>query len=58
MAKVFDRVAIESWLNDEIVRKFPQGGLGDIKLGSPCIVNPNEMAIFVRDGKEIGRAHV
>ena len=53
MAKVFDRVAIESWLNDEIVRKFPQGGLGDIKLGSPCIVNPNEMAVFVRGGRRI-----
>lgn len=51
MAKVFDRVAIDSWLNDEIVRKFPQGGLGDIKLGSPCIVNPNEIAVFVRGGK-------
>lgn len=54
MAKVFDRVAIDSWLNDEIVRKFPPGGLGDIKLGSPCIVNPNEMAVFVRSGKALG----
>ncbi|MCL4868256.1 MAG: SPFH domain-containing protein [Anaerolineae bacterium] len=54
MAKVFDRVAIDSWLNDEIVRKFPQGGLGDIKLGSPCIVNPNEIAVFVRGGKALG----
>jgi excisionase family DNA binding protein len=54
MAKVFDRVAIESWLRDEIVQKFPQGGLGDIKLGSPCIVNPGETAVFVRSGEALG----
>jgi len=54
MAKVFDRVAIDSWLRDEIVRKFPPGGLGDIKLGSPCIVNPGETAVFVRSGEAMG----
>lgn len=51
---VFDRVAIDSWLRDEIVRKFPPGGLGDIKLGSPCIVNPGETAVFVRGGEALG----
>ncbi len=54
MAKVFDRVAIESWMRDEIVQKFPRGGLGDIKLGSPCIVNPGETAVFVRSGEALG----
>lgn len=54
MPKVFDRVAIESWLRDEVVQKFPQGGLGDIKLGSPCIVNPGEKAVFVRSGEAMG----
>lgn len=54
MAKVFDRVAIESWLMDEIVQKFPRGGLGDIKLGSPLIVNPGETAVFVRQGEALG----
>lgn len=51
---VFDRVAIDDWGRDEIVRKFPRGGLGDIKLGSPCIVNPYETAVFVRSGKALG----
>lgn len=51
---IFDRVAIDSWLNDEMVQKFPRGGLGDIKLGSPCIVNPGEMAVFVRGGEALG----
>lgn len=54
MAQVFDRVAAESWLNDEIVQKFPRGQLGDIKLGSPCIVNPGEVALFVRQGQSMG----
>lgn len=54
MPKVFDRVAIDSWLQDEIVQKFPPGGLGDIKLGSPCIVNPYETAVFVRSGEPLG----
>ena len=51
---VFDRVAIDSWLRDEMVQKFPRGGLGDIKLGSPCIVNQGETAVFVRGGEAMG----
>lgn len=54
MAKIFDRVAVETWLKDEIVQKFPRGGLGDIKLGSQLIVNPGEMAVFVRGGEPMG----
>lgn len=54
MPRVFDRVAIDSWLRDEVVQKFPRGGLGDIKLGSPCIVNPGETAVFVRGGEALG----
>ncbi|MCA9933754.1 MAG: SPFH domain-containing protein [Anaerolineales bacterium] len=54
MPRVFDRVAIDSWLRDEVVQKFPRGGLGDIKLGSPCIVNPGETAVFVRGGEAMG----
>ncbi len=54
MPKVFDRVAVDTWLRDEIVQKFPRGGLGDIKLGSQLIVNPGEMAIFIRGGEPLG----
>jgi len=54
MPQVFDRVAIETWLRDEIVQKFPRGGLGDIKLGSQLIVNPGETAVFVRGGEPMG----
>lgn len=54
MPQVFDRVAVDSWLKDEIVQKFPRGGLGDIKLGSQLIVNPYETAVFVRGGEPMG----
>ena len=54
MAQVFDRVAIETWLRDEVVQKFPRGGLGDIKLGSQLIVNPGETCVFVRGGEPMG----
>lgn len=54
MPQIFDRVAIDTWLRDEIVQKFPRGGLGDIKLGSQCIVNPGETAVFVRGGEPMG----
>ncbi|MCP4427090.1 MAG: helix-turn-helix domain-containing protein [Chloroflexi bacterium] len=54
MPRIFDRVAIETWLRDEIVQKFPRGGLGDIRLGSQCIVNPGETAVFVRGGEPLG----
>ncbi|HUS94286.1 MAG TPA: SPFH domain-containing protein [Patescibacteria group bacterium] len=54
MARVFDRVNAEPWLTDEIVQKWPKGGPGDIRWGSPCIVNPGETAIFVRGGEPMG----
>lgn len=53
MAKILDRVAAEPWLRDEIVQKVPRGGPGDIKLGSPLIVQPGEMAVFVRQGESL-----
>ena len=54
MPKILDRVAVEGWGRDEVVQKFPRGGLGDIKLGSQLIVNPGETAVFVRGGEALG----
>ena len=54
MPRIFDRVMAEEWLKDEIVQKFPRGGPGDIRLGSQCIVNPGETAVFVRSGESLG----
>jgi excisionase family DNA binding protein len=44
----------EPWGKNEIVQKFPRGEAGDIRLGSPCIVNPGETAVFVRSGEALG----
>jgi excisionase family DNA binding protein len=54
MARIFDRVNAEPWLADEIVQKFPRGESGDIRLGSQAIVNPGEIAVFVRGGESLG----
>ena len=54
MPRVFDRVIAEPWLKDEIVQKFPRGGPGDIRMGSQCIVQPGETAVFVRSGEALG----
>jgi excisionase family DNA binding protein len=54
MARIFDRVIAEPWQKDEIVQKFPRGASGDIRMGSPCIVNPGETAIFIRSGESLG----
>jgi excisionase family DNA binding protein len=54
MARIFDRVMAEPWGKNEIVQKFPRTGPGDIRLGSPCIVNPGETAVFVRSGESLG----
>jgi excisionase family DNA binding protein len=54
MARIFDRVNAEPWLRDEVVQKFPRGGPGDIRLGSPVIVQPGEMAVFIRGGEPLG----
>ncbi len=54
MARIFDRVIAEPWQKEEIVQKFPRKGHGDIRLGSPCIVNPGETAVFVRSGESLG----
>lgn len=54
MARILDRVMVEEWLRDEIVQKVPKGGPGDIRVGSQCIVNPGETAVFVRSGESLG----
>ena len=54
MARIFDRVMADTWRKDEIVQQFPRGEAADIRMGSPCIVNPGETAVFVRSGEPLG----
>ncbi|MGD8623509.1 MAG: SPFH domain-containing protein [Anaerolineae bacterium] len=37
----------------EIVHRVPEGGSGEIVLGSQCIVRENQVAIFFRDGRAL-----
>ena len=53
MPKILDRIAAEPWLRDELVQKVPRGGPGQIKLGSVVIVQPGEVALFVRGGEPL-----
>jgi len=37
----------------EIVHRIPEGGSGEIRLGSQCVVRESQVAIFFRDGKAL-----
>ena len=37
----------------ELVHRVPEGGSGEIVLGSQCIVRENQVAIFFRDGRAL-----
>jgi membrane protease subunit (stomatin/prohibitin family) len=37
----------------EIVHRVPEGGSGEIVLGSQCVVRENQVAIFYRDGRAL-----
>jgi len=37
----------------EIVHRVPEGGSGEIVLGSQCVVRENQVAVFFRDGRAL-----
>jgi membrane protease subunit (stomatin/prohibitin family) len=38
---------------DEIVRRVPESGSGEFRLGSQLVVRESQRAVFVRDGKAL-----
>jgi len=40
-------------MRDEIVRRFPESGPGDFRIGSQVIVREAQMAVFFRDGNAL-----
>ena len=38
---------------DELVRRFPESGSGEIRLGSQLVVREGQKAVFFRDGKAL-----
>jgi membrane protease subunit (stomatin/prohibitin family) len=50
MARIFDVIQVPSMGSKEIVRRVPEQGMGDFRIGSQLIVGPGQAAVFVRDG--------
>ncbi|WP_376791570.1 SPFH domain-containing protein [Thermoflexus sp.] len=53
MPRIFDVI---EWADDtgrEIVRRFPEEGAGDFRLGSQLIVRESQVAVFFRDGRAL-----
>lgn len=53
MARVFDVVEYASEMKDEIVHRFPEVGVADLRLGSQVIVRESQKVIFFRDGRAL-----
>lgn len=53
MARIFDVVEYASEMDDEIVHRFPEKGIADLRIGSQVIVRESQKAIFFRDGKAL-----
>jgi membrane protease subunit (stomatin/prohibitin family) len=53
MARIFDVVEYRSEMMDEIVRRFPETGVADLRIGSQVIVRESQKAVFFRDGRAL-----
>lgn len=53
MARIFDVVEYASEMKDELVHRFPEKGIADLRLGSQVIVRESQKAVFFRDGKAL-----
>ena len=46
MARIFDVVEYASEMKDELVHRFPEEGIADLRLGSQVIVRESQKAVF------------
>lgn len=53
MARIFDVVEYPSEMLDEIVHRFPETGVADLRIGSQVIVREAQRAVFFRDGQAL-----
>lgn len=53
MARIFDVIDMPNMGPDDLVRRFPEQGAGDFRIGSQLIVGPGQEAVFIRDGKAL-----
>ncbi|MBE0699757.1 MAG: SPFH domain-containing protein [Anaerolineaceae bacterium] len=53
MARIFDVVEYPNEMLDEIVHRFPEAGVADLRMGSQVIVRESQRAVFFRDGRAL-----
>lgn len=53
MARIFDIIELPDEMAGDIVRRFPEQGSGDFRIGSQVIVRESQAAVFFRDGKAL-----
>ncbi|HOE35787.1 MAG: helix-turn-helix domain-containing protein [Chloroflexi bacterium] len=53
MARIFDVVEYPSEMTDEIVHRFPESGVADLRFGSQVIVRESQNVVFFRDGRAL-----
>lgn len=53
MARIFDVVEYPNEMADEIVHRFPEQGIADLRIGSQVIVRESQNAVFFRDGRAL-----
>ena len=53
MARIFDVVEYPSEMSDELVHRFPETGVADLRIGSQVIVRESQRVVFMRDGKAL-----
>jgi excisionase family DNA binding protein len=53
MARIFDVVEYPSEMTDELVHRFPETGVADLRIGSQVIVRESQRVIFYRDGQAL-----
>lgn len=53
MARIFDVVEYPNEMADELVHRFPETGVADLRLGSQVIVREAQRAVFFRSGKAL-----
>ena len=50
MARIFDVVEYPTEMTDELVHRFPETGVADLRIGSQIIVRESQRVVFMRDG--------
>ena len=53
MARIFDVVEYPKEMSDEIVHRFPETGVADLRIGSQIIVRESQNVVFMRDGRAL-----